>query len=115
MRRSKLTAADRAHRDIVRDQVFSRDRYQCVLARVDSVAGKCAGPITFHHRRKASAAGAYVEANGRTLCAGHNLWVEDKLPILAADDPDYWRPIMTDLVVREGHPEWEVLGVRANR
>lgn len=67
----------------------------------------CWGPLTYHHRRKAGAAGAYTEANGATLCAGHNRWVED--------EPDAARLVLPHLVVREGDPEWPELGRRAAR
>lgn len=103
----------------VREAVFARDGHRCLLrdhvdtwVRVDDgrlvvEVPRCWGPLTFHHRRKASAQGAYSEANGATLCAGHNRFVED--------EPDAVVELMPSLVVREGHPEWEQLGRRAAR
>lgn len=94
-------------RAAVRENVFARDGYRCVLdgkAAPDS----CSGRLTFHHRRKASAGGAYVEENGLSLCEGHNGAVEDH--------PDLARLLYGDwLVVREGDDEWEQLGERFNR
>lgn len=98
----------------VREAVFARDRHTCQLADLVGaeiapgiVVPRCRGMNTFHHRRKANAAGAYVEANGATLCAGHNGWVED--------EPDAVRDARPDLVVRSGDDEYESLGKRANR
>lgn len=92
----------------VRRQVFARDG-RCVLRDHGDVAGRCWGQWSFHHRRKASDQGAYVVANGLTLCIGHNRWVEDE-PDLARD-----LDVTPSLVVRQGDPEWESLGKRANR
>lgn len=109
---SKVAAApdERA----VREAVFARDRHTCCLADlvgVEIVPGivvpRCRGLLTFHHRRKANATGAYVEANGATACLGHNGWIED--------EPDAVREVRPDLVVREGDDEWFSLGKRANR
>jgi hypothetical protein len=101
----------------VQRAVFERDGHRCQLyyfvgLRLDVELGefevpRCQGPNTFHHRRKASAQGAYVEANGVTLCALHNRWVEDH--------PDRAVLVLPLLVVREADPEWESLGRRANR
>jgi hypothetical protein len=82
--RSKKREAELAEQAIVRNRVFARDRWQCQMATVLQLhhqsalaAGPCVGQLTFHHLRKASGLGAYTEANGLTLCAGHNGWVED--------------------------------------
>lgn len=119
--RSSATIDGAADREAVREAVFRRDRYRCQLERhvgaitsSDPMYGarqvevpRCSGAMTFHHRRKAGAAGAYVEANGMTLCAGHNVWVED--------EPDAALTVLPAVVVREGDPEWESLGKRAHR
>lgn len=103
----------------VRDAVFARDGHTCRLraqvgvfvtvddARLVVEIPRCLGPLSFHHRRKASASGAYVEANGAALCVGHNRFVEDEPEVAVAVDPF--------LVVREGDPEWESLGRRSQR
>lgn len=103
----------------VREAVFASDGHRCRLRdqvgtfvpvdgdRLVVEVPRCWGPLTFQHRRKASAQGAYVEANGATLCAGHNRWVED--------EPDAAKLADSYLVVREGDPEWEQLGRRAAR
>jgi hypothetical protein len=70
----KLAAAGEEAR--VRSAVFVRDGHRCQFPPVTG-APPCFGPLTFHHLRKASAGGAYSEANGLTLCAFHNGWVED--------------------------------------
>lgn len=88
----------------VREAVFRRDG-GCVLAIWADLAGPCFGPLTFHHRRKASAGGAYSEANGLTLCARHNGWVEDA--------PSAARELDPRLVVRAGDSEWVRLGEAA--
>lgn len=103
----------------VREAVFARDGYRCLLR--DHVGElvpdpddgtivevpRCYGPLTFHHRRKAGAAGAYVEANGATTCLTHNVWIED--------EPEAAKAVLPFLVVREGDPEWDQLGARAAR
>lgn len=97
--RSARKEAARADEFATRAIVFARDGYRCRLD-AHAAAGRCVGPLTPHHRRKASAAGAYSVDNLVTLCAQHNAWVEDH-PRLARD---------LGLVVREGDPEWEALG-----
>lgn len=92
----------------VRDAVFARDGYRCVIW-YRSDFGPCGGPLTYHHRRKASAQGAYTEANGSCVCSRHNTAIEDH--------PDLFRdaaPGGRYLVVRPGDPEWESLGKRAS-
>lgn len=99
----------------VREAVFARDGYRCQLrdfmreqrtlgARVVEVP-LCYGGLTYHHRRKAGAQGAYTLANGATLCVEHNYWVED--------EPEATKLVLPSLVVREADPEWEQLGRRA--
>ena len=111
----RLDADERAEREAV----FASDSHRCrlrdhvgVFVPVDGPrlvveVPDCWGPLTFQHRRKASAQGAYVRANGATLCAGHNRWVEN--------EPDAAVELDPYLVVREGDPEWEQLGRRAAR
>lgn len=101
----------------VRDAVFARDGHRCrlrdhvgTILRFDDWevdVPDCFGGLSYHHRRKAGAAGAYTEANGATLCIGHNRWVEDAPDAAASLDPF--------LIVRESDPEWESLGKRAAR
>jgi hypothetical protein len=101
--RSARKQADKPSEDKIRQVVFARDYQTCRMAwHQDS---ECAGPLTYHHLRKAGAGGAYTVDNGVTLCAGHNTWVEDH--------PE--EATMLGLVVREGDPGWESLGRRANR
>lgn len=71
-RRSETEAADRF---VVRALVFARDGYRCRLADVDG-AGRCFGPLTPHHVRKASQGGEYTPANLAVLCAHHNDEIE---------------------------------------
>jgi hypothetical protein len=52
----------------------------------------CHGPDTPHHLIKAWKGGSYTLPNLVTLCAGHNVWVED--------EPDAARPL--GLCVTEG-------------
>jgi len=92
--------AQRSERDEVRTAVFDRDGWECRLATLDY--GRCRGPLTPHHLRKASAGGAYSVANLVALCAHHNTFVEDF--------PDIGRRIR--LVVREGDRDWDALGLR---
>lgn len=67
----------------VRDEVFRRDRV-CQLREVAG-AGRCFGPLTFHHRRKAAQGGGYTVENGSALCSSHNdrLEAEPELAALA--------------------------------
>jgi hypothetical protein len=91
----------------VRTAVFERDGWQCALA---NGLTYCDGPLNFHHRRKASAGGAYSIANGLTLCQLHNGRVED-------EPWDYEDRVIDGrhVVVRERDPEWTSLGRRAAR
>jgi hypothetical protein len=90
----------------VREVVFARDGHRCLL-----FSSLCRGGPTFHHRRKAGAGGAYTVENGATLCEFHNGHVEDNPDMYVGDGAfAYLR-----LVVREGDPDWEELGRRANR
>lgn len=94
---------ERDERRAVRDEVYGRDGYACqVAARVED-PGRCYGPMTPHHRRKAGQQGAYTAANLVTVCAHHNERLEAD-PDLAA------RARAAGLVVRPGDPEWETLG-----
>lgn len=102
--RSAKKAAERATEAETRLRVFQRDR-GCVLAGLDDT--RCLGAMTPHHRRKASAGGAYSLANLITLCAWHNGAVEDH--------PALYRERFPFLVVREGDEEYESLGRRAHR
>lgn len=67
--------ATREQRDAVREFVFRRDG-GCVCAGVPEM-GRCEGPLTPHHLRKASAGGEYQPNNLVALCARMNRWVED--------------------------------------
>lgn len=79
LRRSPmLTASDRA----VRQAVFERDAYRCQLRGIAG-AGDCYGPLTPHHRRKASQGGPYTEANLVTLCRHHNDQLEARADVAA--------------------------------
>lgn len=100
----------------VRETVFASDGHRCRLrdhsgevvidGRVVEIP-RCNGGLSFQHRRKAGAGGAYSIENGATLCIGHNRWVEDEPDAAVYVDPY--------LVVREGDPEWHQLGSRAAR
>lgn len=129
--RSDAADADRDRQAEVRAAVFHRDGQRCVLAShvgqivrdrivvkvdgelrpVDQITEvpRCYGRLTFGHRRHASAGGAYVSENGITLCVGHNGWCEDEPDAARAlgGETPWW------LVVREGDPEWEALGRKA--
>lgn len=100
----------------VRAEVYARDRYRCVLdlpgmrMRLQlstTQLPQCSGPLSPHHRRKASSGGAYTVENLVTACVGHNGWIED--------EPDTARLLFPHLVVRERDPEYEQLGRRAAR
>lgn len=101
----------------VREAVFASDGHRCrlrdLVGEPFDIAGRivevppCAGVLTYQHRRKASAQGAYNVANGATLCWFHNGWVETEPDAAKLADPY--------LVVRDGDPEWEQLGRRAER
>lgn len=94
-------------RDPIREAVFERDGWQCAMA---NGLFYCDGPLTYHHRRKASSGGAYSIANGMTLCLHHNGQVEDE-PWAFGDLAKNGRQV----VVREGDAEWDELGRRAAR
>lgn len=64
----RLSAAERRDRDAIRDAVFERDGYRCRLGHYSP----CYGPLTPHHRRKASQGGTYTLENLVALCASHN-------------------------------------------
>lgn len=95
----RLNTAERIRRSKVREQVFARAGYRCELAG----HGECFGPLTFHHRRKASAGGGYTVANGSSLCGSHN----DRLEA-DADLAAFARSV--GLVVRHGDDGFDLLG-----
>lgn len=84
LRAKRLTADERLDRDEIRQHVYRRDHYRCVLRDVAG-AGACFGGLTPHHVRKAGQGGAYDVANMRALCAGHNDRIESdaELAVLA--------------------------------
>ena len=67
------TAADR---DLVREAVFARDNYRCVLRDWHHSALVHTSVLTVHHIKKTSARGPYEVANLVSLCASCNDWVE---------------------------------------
>jgi len=89
----------------VRQQVFQRDRFRCLLdGRPHPTVPRCHGPATVHHMRKAGQGGAYSMVNLVTLCAGHNDWLEE------ADGARFGEAV--GLVIRRGttHDEaWAAL------
>jgi hypothetical protein len=114
VRRSRLAPRSQATIDAaddhwhIRHAVFARDGYRCVLAAHQTTTTLCGGDLTFGHRRKSGAGGAYTVENGLAQCAVHNGHIED--------EPRLYRDLFGDwLVVREGDPEWEQLGQRAAR
>ena len=77
---SKKLRNAKGERASVREQVFARDGYRCLLAdggphwcRWDS----CFGNLTVHHLRKAAQGGTYELEQLITLCAHHNDSQED--------------------------------------
>lgn len=102
--RSRSKEAERRQEAQVRQMVFARDG-GCVLR--SDPEHRCLGVMTPHHRRKASAGGAYSMANLVTCCAGLNGDIEDR--------PAYYRERFPHLVVREGDETFESLGRRAYR
>jgi hypothetical protein len=105
--KSERRSDDAERQRLVRRAVFRRDR-GCQLRDLPG-AGECFGGPTPHHRRKASASGAYTEANLVELCLGHNSRLESD-----ADLADLVRRERPWMIVREGDPEWEQLGRRAS-
>lgn len=82
-RHTKLKAESAKHRqgraghDVIREAVFFRDGYRCVLADRPET-GKCHGPLTPHHVKKDGQGGSYSMENLRSLCVYHNdTWVEE--------------------------------------
>lgn len=86
--------------------VLARDRV-CqvrVIGRATAYATPpCVGPLTPHHRRKASQGGGYTTANLVAVCRGCNGALE------ADADLARWA-WSVGLVVRRGDDEWERLG-----
>lgn len=70
-------------RAAVREEVFERDGYVCQLAAYRDQAGSCFGPLTLHHKKKASQGGAYSVANGVALCSSHNCRLEAEADLAA--------------------------------
>jgi ribosomal protein L32 len=82
----------------LRAKVIARDG-GCVLH--GETDRDCIGRNTVHHRRKASACGAWSLKNLVCLCWGHNTDIENR--------PDYYRDRWPWLVVRPGDAEYESL------
>jgi hypothetical protein len=105
-RSAKALAAAASH-DVTRHLVFARDGHRCQVAVVAAATGRalggCYGPLTPHHRRKASAGGAYRVPNLVTACSQHNDAMEADADLAA------WAHTV-GLVVRRGDPEWAELG-----
>ena len=106
--RSAKTIAAASGHDLVREQVFARDRFCQVhhLGYRSYAVGRCYGPLTPHHRRKASQGGAYSTENLVVACLAHNEALEADAGLAR------WAHSV-GLVVRRGDPEWEGLGGRA--
>lgn len=126
--RSVKQADDSVRQASVRAEVFARDGNRCVVEQFkgtrqsvtignrsrspvltlpDITLPACRGQLTFGHRRHAGAGGAYVTANGACVCEGCNEH--------CANNADDMRAIFgTRLIVREGDPEWDELGRKAN-
>jgi hypothetical protein len=81
----------------------------CPLLVEAGVFTHCAGVIEgLHERRKRSAGGSLVNPSNLIPCCNWaNGWVEDH----PAEARDWFGSL---LVVREGDPEWEVLGRRSD-
>lgn len=75
--RSKRSIQADLSKAVIREAVFLRDGYCCIMSVGVPGAPGCSGPLTPHHLRKASQGGAYEMENLVTLCSGHNTWVED--------------------------------------
>lgn len=126
MKRSRVKARsdaawdDDERRAEEKRRVLTRDRYRCVVEPWagtiqhepgvgDFTVPVCGGPLDFGHRRFASSGGAYVAANGRTVCRQHNAWCSDAkyhARALGGETPEW-------LVVIEGDAEWNALGRKA--
>jgi 5-methylcytosine-specific restriction endonuclease McrA len=79
---SKKRRGDTALRKEVRARVFARDRFTCVLRGVAG-AGTCFGPLTPHHKLKASQGGAYSEENLVSMCSSMNDRLESDADLAA--------------------------------
>jgi hypothetical protein len=96
-----VSAKRRARRGedaVVRAAVFARDRVCRLWGE-----GRCFGPLTPHHRRKASQGGGYTLENLVALCAHHN-------EALEADAERADRARTMGLVVRRGDADYDLLG-----
>jgi 5-methylcytosine-specific restriction endonuclease McrA len=76
---SKKRARENRGHAAIREAVFERDGYRCQLGHWSP----CFGPLTPHHRRKASQGGRYTLENLTALCSSHNDQLEAD-PVLAA-------------------------------
>lgn len=101
--KAKITPAKWKRQGHVRSAVFARDG-DCLLR---GFTMRCGGGLEYHHRRKASSAGAFTVQNGATLCSLHNAYVEDHPALIEAHHPY--------LIVRPSDPEWLELSARAAR
>jgi hypothetical protein len=61
---------------VIREAVFDRDGRRCCLKGALPAFGRCYGPLTPHHLRKAGQGGPYSMRNLITLCAFHNGRIE---------------------------------------
>jgi hypothetical protein len=71
---SDRRAAQADEHAVIRRQVFDRDHRCLLVGRSD--AGRCWGPPTPHHIRKAGQGGPYTLLNLVQLCLHHNEWIE---------------------------------------
>lgn len=112
LRRTRLAPRSQRTIDIAPEHrmvstlVLTRDRV-CQVRVIGRATGyatpACRGPLTPHHRRKASQGGAYTVENLVAACAGCNGALE------ADADLARWAHSV-GLVVRRGDAEWATLG-----
>lgn len=90
---------------VIRERVFARDRFCQVyaLGYTRYAVGPCHGPMTPHHRRKASAGGGYSFENLVAACLHHNEAMESDAGLAR------WAHSV-GLVVKRGDDEWASLG-----
>ena len=116
-RSTKADAAARRRSALV--QRLAAEGVRCEVGHVLAAAGvtpfRCSGALQgIHERRKRSSAGSLEVADNLVpSCNWCNGWIEDRLPILLADDPDRWAPVAAFLVLRPGDPGFDDAGVRA--